>query len=307
MKNKKIKDLIDGFIKHIRMKGYSEQTVNKYSNELLHIFTILEKRIIKKTKYKIEQIQPIDIENLNKFFAFDAKKPNSPFAISRKMSCLNSFFNYLERFDLIDKNIMKKIERPKLPKIVYFTPSDEVMERFFKHLEERKYRNEFEELTYLLFFYLKYASMARTHEMTKIKVKDIDFDKRILLLHGKGNKDRIVPITKKSISLAKKFIKIAGLDKEDFLIRDKDNRPITTRGLEMREKSLLVEADIPKEYTLHVLLRKKPATKLYEATKDLVLVQNILGHASPKTTRKYVNPSMDEYLERFKEDHPLEI
>lgn len=206
---------------------------------------------------------------------------------------------------------MNKIEIPKLETIIHLIPDDSMRDLYFECIDTREYVNEFQKLCFQLFAYLKWSACARTIEMVRIEVGDIDFDKKLLILRGKGNKQRRVSITEKAKELIMKFIKIAELEKKDKLIRSVHNRPITKRALELRHKKILDEAGIPSNFTLHPMLRKKPATELYFKLRKkgmgLAEVQDYLGHADPKTTRIYVESAMNVMLDEFTDDHPLEM
>ena len=151
--------------------------------------------------------------------------------------------------------------------------------------------------------------MARTIEMINIQVKDINFENLIILLKGKGNKERRVPLNESVCSLIKQYIELAELKKTDRLIRNKDNKPISKRALEYRSQKLLEEAGLPKWMSLHILFRKTPANIYRKKGKDLGIgfedIQDLLGHADPKTTKIYVRSDVDEISEKIRNQHPL--
>ena len=312
MNNSEILNLINDFLTYHRVdRNHSKDTLRAYKYELKYLFTIIEKNILKKTKYKIEQIKVSDIRNLLRILKDD--KENTAKTISRKISVLKSFYNYLEKYVSSAKNpienIMKKIDTPKLPIKEPDIPTEMDWEVFLKNLNNRKYRNEFEELTFKVFFLLKFYSMARTIEMIKIQVKDINFKNQVILLRGKGNKERKVPLNESTCNLIKKYIEIAELKNTDKLIRNKDNKPISKRALEYRNQRLLEEAGLPKWMSLHKLFRKTPATIYNKKGKEMGIyfedIQDLLGHADPKTTKIYVKSNVDEISAKIKNKHPL--
>jgi site-specific recombinase XerD len=313
--NPKILKLIERYLRYIKQRGYTAETLRAYSYELPYIFSLIEEKVLEEAdkNYSIGDLKIIHIDDL--LYCLREEKKNSDTSIARKLSCLSSFYSYLEKRDLLkDKlgkevsNILKKIDPPTQEKRIPKVPSYSAFKKFKKALENRRYRNEFEEISYKLFFYLKFCAMARTVEMTRIRVEDLDFDKRTLLIKGKGKKERIVPVTKHSLMLAWRFIQIAELQNGDLLIRSKDNRPITKRALELREETVRREAGLPDWMTLHKLFRKTPATLLKARRKDIGLseLQDLLGHEDPETTRIYVESQSEKVIEDLHSNHPFD-
>jgi site-specific recombinase XerD len=312
MVNSEISKLIEDFLTYHRVdKNHSKETLRAYSYELNYLFTILEDNILGKKKYKIEQIKVSDVRNLLRILKDDKK--NTPKTVSRKISVLKSFYRYIEMYVSSTKkpieNIMNKIESPKLPKKVREYPKEKDWKAFLENLNKRKYRNDFEKLTFKVFFLLKFYSMARTIEMIRIQVKDINFEEQIIILKGKGNKERPVPLNESTCKLIIKYIEIAELKRTDKLIRNKDNKPISKRALEYRNEKLLKEAGLPEWMTLHKLFRRTPATLLNKKGKAIGIffedLQEILGHEDPKTTKLYVESDIEEICAKIKYNHPL--
>lgn len=312
MVNSEILNLIDDFLTYHRVdRNHSKETLKAYKYELKYLFDILEENILNKRKYKIGQIKVPDIRNLLRILKDD--KENTAKTLSRKISVLKSFYKYLERYVSSAKNpienIMNKIDTPKLPKKDPDIPTEKDWNTFLENLNTRKYRNEFEEFTYKVFFLLKFYSMARTIEMINIQVKDINFETQIILLKGKGNKERKVPLNESVCNLIKEYIELAELKKTDNLIRNKDNKPISRRALEYRNQKLLKEAGLPKWMSLHILFRKTPANIYNKKGKELGIyfedIQDLLGHADPKTTKIYVRSNIDEISQKIRNHHPL--
>jgi len=312
MVNSEILNLINDFLTYHRVdKNHSKETLRAYNYELNYLFAILEKEILKKTKYKIEQIRVSDIRNLLRILKDD--KENTAKTISRKISVLKSFYNYLEKYVSSTKkpieNIMNKIDTPRLPQKELDVPTEKDWKIFLENLNNRKYRNEFEKLSFKVFFLLKFYSMARTVEMINIQVKDVNLESQIILLKGKGNKERKVPLNESVCKLIKQYIELVELKKTDKLIRNKDNKPISKRALEYRNQKLLQESGLPKWMSLHKLFRKTPATIYKNKGKELGIyfedIQDLLGHEDPKTTKLYVKSDIDEISRKIRNHHPL--
>ena len=138
---------------------------------------------------------------------------------------------------------------------------------------------------------LLYSTGLRVSELVKIKIRDVDFDERTILVKGKGNKERIVLFdlnTKKDIVhyLHWRF------QKSQYLIINKNGDQISTRYVQMMIKDYAEDAGITKNVTPHVL-RHSYATHLLKNGVDIRVIQQLLGHSSLLTTQIYTSMDMD--------------
>ena len=140
-------------------------------------------------------------------------------------------------------------------------------------------------------------SGARVSEFIDIKVGDIRFGKHTqVLLHGKGNKDRWVPLTSKTTSLLRLYYEKEGLDSEIYIGRNlflnRSGRPFTKAGITyilQKYTTMLHEenpAGFPEKLTPHCLRHTK-AMIMLEAGQNLIYIRDILGHSHIKTTEIY--------------------
>lgn len=136
-----------------------------------------------------------------------------------------------------------------------------------------------------------YSTGLRVSELIKIKISEIDFDERTILIRGKGNKERIVLFdedTRKEI--------LNYLDKRpkdsDYLIVNRVGKPISARYIQMMIKDYAKKCGIEKNVTPHVL-RHSYATHLLKNGVDIRVIQQLLGHSSLVTTQIYINIDMD--------------
>jgi len=147
--------------------------------------------------------------------------------IGRKIASLRSYFKFLTLNEFIEKNPMSTIKSPKikleesLPKFLDVNDID-IM---FKKLKDRTLFNSRKSQRYYLIIRVLYSTMARVSELCNIRIKDIDFNKGYIRLRGKGNKERIVPVDKKTLEIFTEYLKNRiTYDPEEYLIVNTRNQ-----------------------------------------------------------------------------------
>lgn len=138
-----------------------------------------------------------------------------------------------------------------------------------------------------------YSCGARVSEAAKIKVVDLDFVERIARVKGgKGNKDRIVVLSKDWIKQTKKHLKRKKV-KSEFVFSKKNGKPITSDTIQRTVRAAAKKAGIEKHVTPHTL-RHSFATHLLESGESIRKIQELLGHSNLSTTQIYTQVSTEE-------------
>jgi integrase/recombinase XerC len=154
-----------------------------------------------------------------------------------------------------------------------------------------------------------YSSGIRVSELEGLDVFDVDFEKSLIRVVGKGNKERIVPIGKKAITAIKEYRERlqseAGIGKDDNtpLFLNKDHGRLTSRSIARILDKTARECGLLIPVSPHAL-RHTFATHLLDAGADLRVVQELLGHKSLSTTQKYTHVSIDRLMEAYDKAHP---
>ncbi len=146
-------------------------------------------------------------------------------------------------------------------------------------------------------FFLLYAIGLRLGECLNLRLSDINWDKEMLTINGKGRKVRYIPLTEKTAMLLKEWIKhrsaLLNAGSSDYLFLSKKGNPLSLRRAEECFKELVLK-NAPlsvKKVTPHSL-RHAFASHAVENNADLLVLKTILGHASLKTTEIYLHPSI---------------
>ena len=137
---------------------------------------------------------------------------------------------------------------------------------------------------------LIYSCVLRSSELINLKIHEVDSKRNLLIIKkAKGNKDRIAPLSDKTIQLLREYFKINKPITYLFEGQMK-GEPYDTRSLQLVMKTALLKAKIKKPVTLH-WLRHSYATHLLESGTDIRYIQEILGHKSSRTTEIYTHVS----------------
>ena len=274
---------------------------------------------IKAYRYDLEMfvntIEDIDLESpvirqrIRLFLKKLKDKDYSKKGISRKIASLRSYFKFLTLNEFITKNPMAQIKSPKikleesLPK--FLDVSD--IEVIFNKLQDRKLFHSRKSQRYYLIVRLLYSTMAKVSELCNIQIKDIDFERGYIRLRGKGNKERIVPVDKRTLEaftdhLANRISYIS----EDYLLVNTRNQKLNPRVVQADIKLIKERCGFPesKIITPHVF-RHTGATHLRRSGMDISELQDILGHSSPNTTRIYAKNDITKLKQSYSMMHPL--
>ena len=281
------------FLEYLHViKKHSENTINSYKIDLLDFFN-----------YNSEDIIGVDKEIVNGYMQYMYDKKISKSTISRRLSSLRTFYNYLLKNEIIDKNFFAVIKNPKkdnsLPKLVKEIDID----KMFLIPDKRTpigQRN-------LLIIRMLYATGVRVSELVNICIKDIDFNERTIRILGKGSKERIVIYgnnTKEALDLylnsgRYKLTK----DNNDYLFLNKDGLKISDRYVRKIIDDIIFKASIEMHVSPH-MLRHSFATSMLNNGADLVNVKELLGHESLSTTSIYTHVSDDKIREIYNRAHP---
>ena len=291
--NKKILD----FLKCLKNeKNYSKYTIINYGKDLKLFEKFLEEE-------KISDIKKIDYKIIRQYlsFLYDFDYENK--TIARNLSTIRSFFKYLMKENIIKNNPMILIENPKL---------DKKLPKVLNSIEVDDILNIPDNETPLgqrdsLILELIYSTGIRVSELVNIKIQDIDFNDKKIIITGKGNKERIVlfgNVLLKKLNLylndgRKKLIK----NSIYYLVLNSQGNKITSRGVELIIDKILKKGGITYKISPHTL-RHTFATHMLNNGADLKTVQELLGHESLSTTQIYTHVSNERLRTVYLNTHP---
>lgn len=290
--------IVEKYIDYLRYeKNYSTHTEISYSTDLIQFKDFVESF---HTGVDLLQVSP-DIIRAWMVSLMESKL--SARSVNRKLSALKSFYRYLQRVELISSNPMKKISGPKnkkpIPSFVNYNDMEKI-------LDGESISDDFESSRDRTILELFYVTGMRRAELIGLKDADIDFYAGNLLVTGKRNKQRIIPLSAKTMELMRDYVAIRD--------RNIENQPeaffVKENGGKMYPMLIyrIVSAHLKWVPTLqktspHVL-RHSFATGMLNNGADINAVKELLGHSSLASTEIYTHTSFEELKKIYNKAHP---
>ena len=292
------KDAISDFKDYLKIeRGLSKNSIISYEHDLIKLTKFLE---INK-KIKPLQLSPEIIKEFIRFLSKDV----SPSTQSRIISGIKSFYEYLLFEKLIKSNPLAEIEQPKTQRKLPDTLSIDEINLMVSKIEKNKneyYRN-------IAIIETMYGCGLRVSELINLKISDLYLDEDFLKVTGKGNKQRLVPISsinKKCIvnylNESRSKIKINPTH-SDTLFLNRRGKGLTRAMIFTIVKNLTKLAGVKKNISPHTF-RHSFATHLLENGADLKTIQQMLGHESITTTEIYTHLDNSALVSVMKKFHP---
>lgn len=277
---------IQEFLSSLLADEKSEHTVASYQSDLRD-FSGFAQCVLQK------DLRDIKYSDLRQWLNSLEKRGLSAQTRSRKITSIRSFFKYLSKMDYIQgKNPTDGLESPKLPKkqpkVISATEAS-VLLKTSRDTDCDKLTSYRDYTIMAMFLY----TGIRREELTNIRLLDVSMEENTILIHGKGNKERVVyindnfrPILSEYLLNYRNLFKTAIISEYLFpsIKRDKLNVHTVNRIV----NKTMEHANI-KEYGISAhILRKRFATSVFMGTRDIATTSKLLGHSSPTTTMRYV-------------------
>ena len=277
--------------------GVASNTVSAYEGDLLQLFEFCDKEMI--------DIKEEDIRDFIKDLSSSGYAASS---ILRKISALNDFFKFLLSEKEINQNPMLNINSPKKAKMLpKFLTNEEVLHLI--EVAEQIDKSKFLKISVMI--KLMYACGLRVSELVGLSFNCINFDKKQILIKGKGGKERIVPIADDAQRSVLKWFderkKYLNKSNKQFLFPSlKSKTGHVSRNSFFRDiKELALIAGIEQDKISPHVLRHSFATHLLQKDVDLRSIQTILGHEDISTTEIYTHIQPQSLITEIKNKHPL--
>ncbi|MDI6851714.1 MAG: tyrosine recombinase [bacterium] len=289
--------LIRDFLSYLKNeKGFSENTVSSYEDDLNQFWEFMRDGL------GIREMELVSRNHIREFISVLLRTGFSKRSVERKLSCLRTFFKYLKRLGIIEKNPMLGIRNPKRDQYLPDVLPEKRLNEFLDSWEPQTL-NDFRDKAIIE---LMYSCGLRASEVIELKWESLREKERELKVLGKGKKERIVPVGEKALqainSYKEKLLKEKG-DLNEYIFVNKFGNKLTRRSLwDIINKRF--EA-LAKLYGVHPhSIRHSFATHLLNHGADLRSIQELLGHKSLSTTSVYTNLPFSALLEVYKKTHP---
>lgn len=291
---------VDAFIDYLRAeRGSSEQTVRAYRTDLRQLREFICAR------REVEQFEPdsVDLRQLRGFVAdrFDA---NSASTIARKVSTLRSFWKFLVKKGRVEENPTTLLSAPKVSQpLRNYLKVDQVFRLLDEHTPDGVLG-----VRDMAMWEVGYGCGLRVSELVGIDRSSIDFDRGWIRVHGKGDKERQVPVGERAESALRRYLNRrneladAETDPQAVFLNHRGGR-LTARSVRRLLKKHLTRAGLDPSITPHGL-RHSFATHLLGSGGDLRSIQKLLGHVNLSTTQRYTHVSVEQLTDAYDQAHP---
>jgi integrase/recombinase XerC len=283
-------------------KGYSAHTLRAYFTDIRSFILFY----LETCNYRDENWQQafektarqVDKLIVRRYLAAQTALKKSKKTLSRRLSALKSFFNYLVRSGLITLNPADAIPFPKLEKALLKAMK---IDDIFRLLDTMK-RDTWMDRRNLAMFETFYSTGMRIGELHMLNIQDIDFNAGLIRVLGKGNKTRIIPVGKSALDAIQSYR--ADLKKNySAVFLNKNFGRLGRRSIRRIMDQVVLECGLGLKISPHTL-RHTFATHMLDSGADLRGIQEILGHASLSTTQVYTHVSMDRLMTVYDKAHP---
>jgi len=281
-------------------RGLSRNTLTAYRTDLLQFGTFLAER----------HTDPVDATgaDINDFLSDlargNGRPPCGAATLNRKTACLRSFYRHLRRAELIDNDPTATIKPPRkgrpLPKVLSYAE--------VKQLLESVNGSDPADLRDRAILEVMYGCGLRASETTGLEVGSVDLRRGFVRAHGKGSKERIVPLGREATTAVRRYLRsgrteMAGGGDERALFLNQRGGALTRQGLYKVIQGRARNVGLSDRMSPHTL-RHSFATHLLNGGCDLRSVQEMLGHADVATTQIYTHLSAERIKDVYFDAHP---
>ncbi len=290
-------EIIEFFIKYIQFeKRSSTRTVTAYRSDMKQFTEYLSK------SYEFEHPQLADFQMIRSWIVSLAESKVENRSINRKIATLRTFYKFLLRKKIIEKDPMFKVSAMKtqktIPSFVRETELDTL-------LDDVEFTQDFMGVRDKLVLELLYGTGMRLSEMIELKDSDVDFYSKTITVLGKRNKQRIIPINQQLINLIQAYQSYKNAESlgcNYLIVTDKGEKSYPVLIQRITKKYLSLVTTLSKK-SPHIL-RHSYATHLLNNGADLNAIKDLLGHASLSATQVYTHNSMEKIKKIYEQAHP---
>lgn len=288
------------YVRYLRLeRNLSPNTIEAYRNDLAHLEAFMMRNNLK--------LENVTLEQLHTFAASLHEYGITPRSQARVLSGVRSFFRFLVLDGVVESDPTELLEWPSLPEHLPVVLTLEEIDRIEDSIDLSKAEGARNRAIIEVLF----SCGLRVSELVNMKLSDLYLDDRVLLVRGKGNKERLVPVSNKAIADLKRWFFDRNLMKikpgeDDYVFLNRRGAHLTRTMILIMVKRQAEEAGIKKTISPHTF-RHSFATALLQGGADLRSIQAMLGHEKIDTTLVYTHISNEQLRKAILEHHPRNI
>ena len=288
--------MIDKFLEYIQQeKRYSPNTITSYRKDLEDFLSFLMDR------EGLEELQEAEKKMVRNFIVFLSEKGLTKRSINRKISTLKSFYAFLQRISLISVSPVEGLSTLKFYPEKQIPFSKEEMQDLSVILDS----GEVELLDRLIIEVLYQTGMRRA-ELCNLLLENVHFYRNEITVIGKGNKQRIVPISPVLMQELKVYndeYRKPNLDADLYFFVTPKGKKITEKFVYLLVTRYLSAVSSKRKRSPHIL-RHSFATHILNNGAEISKVKKMMGHASLSSTQVYTNADIEQLKNIFNKTHP---
>ncbi len=291
---------LNSFLKYLEYeKRYSKLTIKAYQTDLLQFCEFL-----KLSGFNIN-VQETEMLHARMWVIDLVEQEISAKSIARKLSALKSFFHFLHKRQVLKANPIQGLNAPKAAsRLPVFFDKDKLEQLLSA---EGVFTDDFSGCRDRLILEIFYRTGIRHSELINLTIESFDFNRRLLKVLGKGNKERIIPIGESLITLIAHYIEQKKVTFDTVtspnLLLTNSGKPLYPQFVYQLVRNKLALITTNKKRSPHTL-RHSFATNLLNNGADLNAIKELLGHSSLASTQIYTHTSIEKLKEVYKKAHP---
>lgn len=284
-------------------RGAAANTIEAYRADLEGFIGFLADRGIAPADALAEDVQA--------YLGHLASGGQAPSSRARRLSAIKQFYRFLVAEDAIALDPTSTLQGPKkrraLPKVLSVAEVDRLLETSQRQCAGQEGRAKFRALRFHCLLELLYATGMRVSELVGLPRSVLRGDARVLIIKGKGGRERMVPLNASARQALDDFLAVSGrFDNSQWLFPSNSALGhVTRQGFAQDLKDLALAADIAPERVSPHVLRHAFASHLLDRGADLRAVQQLLGHADISTTEIYTHVLQERLKALVNAHHPL--
>lgn len=288
------------YVRYLRLeRNLSPNTIEAYRNDLAHLEAFMMRNNLK--------LENVTLEQLHTFAASLHEYGITPRSQARVLSGVRSFFRFIVLDGVVESDPTELLEWPSLPEHLPVVLTLEEIDRIEDSIDLSKAEGARNRAIIEVLF----SCGLRVSELVNMKLSDLYLEDRVLLVRGKGNKERLVPVSNKAIADLKRWFFDRNLMKikpgeDDYVFLNRRGAHLTRTMILIMVKRQAEEAGIKKTISPHTF-RHSFATALLQGGADLRSIQAMLGHEKIDTTLVYTHISNEQLRKAILEHHPRNI
>lgn len=297
-----IDDAIDQFTVNLAVeRGLAANTVKAYTSDLVQFSSHA-------AVHGVERIDRVRADLINTFLIARLDLGDSTRTVARKLVSLRRLYHFLLSERLAEVDPTATIDSPPIRRKLPSVLSEAEVERLLEAPDEGKP----EGLRDRAMLEVLYATGLRVSELVGLRLANLDLNVGLIRTFGKGNKERIVPLSEAAIDRVELYLKytraqllrrVGGIGRTDALFVTRRGKAMTRQGFWKNLKRYALISDVRGEVSPHKL-RHSFATHLLEHGADLRSVQAMLGHADISTTQIYTHVTRERLRRIHRTHHP---